>query len=372
MRLSSGTLAQLPPEVARPAYDRAAQAVGIVHLGIGAFHRAHQAWYTDAAMNAGDRDWAIAGVSLRSPEVAAQMNPQDGLYTVVEKSSAGSRHRVVGAVREVLVARQDGIALSRRLAALETRIVSLSVTEKGYCRAADGSLDLALADGASIYPLLGAALRQRHETGVAGVTLLSCDNLADNGGQLAGLMAQWLDARDPALRAWFERECACPATMVDRIVPATSPEDRAEVTAALGCEDAAAVMTEPFSQWVIEDRFAAGRPRWDTVGAELVSDVAPYETAKLRMLNGAHSAIAYVGLLRGHSFVHQAVADLAIRALASRLMLDEALPTISAAPRTGPARLCCRPARPVRQPRAEPPADPDRDGWEPEDPAALA
>nr|WP_221774214.1 mannitol dehydrogenase family protein [Novosphingobium flavum] len=316
---------------ARFGYDREAQKVGIVHFGIGAFHRAHQAWYTDRAMEAGDRDWMIAGVSLRSAAVAEQMNPQDGLYTVAERSAAGTDLRIVGAVREVLVGTGEAGAIVARLAAPETRIASFTVTEKGYCRAADGSLDLNLAEG-GFYPLLADAMRQRRDAGIAGLTLLSCDNLADNGKQLARLMGEYLFARAPDLASWFEGECRCPATMIDRIVPATTGADRAEIEAALGLSDEAAVVTERFSQWVIEDRFAGARPRWEAAGAQLVSDVAPYEMAKLRMLNGAHSLLAYCGLAAGHTYVHEAVADPGLRALAERLMREEAAPTVQAAP----------------------------------------
>ncbi|MBW8755580.1 MAG: mannitol dehydrogenase family protein [Sphingomonadales bacterium] len=316
----------------RFAYDRAAQAVGIVHFGIGAFHRAHQAWYTDRAMDGGDRDWAITGVSLRSPAVAELMNPQDGLYSVVENSEAAPTYRVVGAIREVMVAQQNRAGLATALIAPATKIVSFTVTEKGYCRAPDGSLDFALAGEHSVYPILADALRQRRAAGIAGLTLLSCDNLADNGGQLGRLMGEYLDRHDPVLRAWFERECACPATMVDRIVPATTPSDLDRVESALGLRDEAAVLTEPFSQWVIEDRFAAGRPAWDRVGAELVQDVAPYETAKLRMLNGAHSALAYLGLGRGHAFAHETIVDPAIRPLIEWLIRREAMPSLTPAP----------------------------------------
>ncbi len=332
MRLDASHIGRLAPEVERPGYDRARQAIGIVHLGIGAFHRAHQAWYTDRAMDAGNRDWAICGVSLRSGDVAGQMCPQDGLYTVTERSAEGWHSRLVGAVREVLVAPQQPDAVIARLCAPSTRIASLTVTEKGYCRAADGSLDPALAAEGSIYSLLAKALRARHDAGLAGLTLLSCDNLADNGRQLERLMTAYLALHDQALGAWFERECACPSTMVDRIVPATTAEDRANLSDRIGLADEAAVMTEPFSQWVIEDRFAGARPQWEAVGAELVSDVRPYETAKLRMLNGAHSLLAYVGLVHGHAYVHEAVADPAIRPLVERLMADEAAPTIDAAP----------------------------------------
>lgn len=331
-RLSSSTLADVPATVERFVYDRDAQAVGIVHFGIGAFHRAHQAWYTDRAMDAGDRDWAIAGVSLRSRNVAQQMNPQDGLFTVTERSNAGDHVRIVGAVRNVIPAVRGRRRVEGLIAARSTRVVSLTISEKGYCRAADGSLDFDLADSGSVYHFLATGLGRRRSTGRSGVTLLSCDNLADNGKQLARLTSEYLDRYDPELRAWFERECSCPSTMVDRIVPATTGDDLRDAAEKIGTNDAAAVFTEPFSQWVIEDRFSMGRPAWEAVGAELVSDVAPYERAKLRMLNGAHSALAYLGLAAGHEFVHQAVADPAIRPVVERLMFQEALPTIDAAP----------------------------------------
>jgi fructuronate reductase len=334
VRLGSDRLALIPPQNAACfTYDRDAQQVGIVHFGIGAFHRAHQAWYTDAAMNAGDRDWLITGVSLRSAEVAAQLNPQQGLYTVTERSEAGAESRVIGAVRDVLVAPDDPDMVIALLAAPTTHIASFTITEKGYCRAADGALDPALAGDASVYRYLATGLRRRRDAGLPGLTLLCCDNLANNGAQLERLLGDYLARNAPDLVDWFKTNCTCPSTMVDRIVPATTADDRTAVTATLGgLRDEAAVLTEPFSQWVIEDRFAGPRPRWDAVGAELVADVAPYETAKLRMLNGAHSALAYIGLRHGHTFVHEAVADPAIRPLIERLMRDEAAPTIAAAP----------------------------------------
>ena len=334
MRLSADQLNRLEHGVERPGYHRAGQEVGIVHFGVGAFHRAHQAWYTDAAMNAGDRNWAIMGVSLRSASVAEQMNPQDGLYTVVERSAAAPKLRLIGAVKDVVVASEDPEAVIAALAAPDTHIVSFTITEKGYCRASDGSLDPAQAGETSIYRFLAAGLRRRKDAGLAGLTLLSCDNLVDNGKQLERLLGEYLGARDPALCDWFAANCTCPATMVDRIVPATTDVDRAEVRTLLGgLDDAACVVTEPFSQWVIEDRFMGRpRPRWEAVGVELVSDVAPYELAKLRMLNGAHSLLAYVGLGRGHAYVHEAIADPELCALVQQLMLHDVIPTLTPAP----------------------------------------
>lgn len=332
MRLSQASLGSLASQVLRPGYARSDQAAGIVHFGIGAFHRAHQAWYTDLAMDMGDRDWGIVGVSLRSTSVADQLNPQDGLYTVTERSAAGDATRQVGAVEGVLVAAQRREAVIAALSAPAARIVSFTVTEKGYCRSADGSLDPEQAGSTSFYSYLAAALRRRKEAGLPGLTLLSCDNLADNGRQLEQLMGEYLDRHDPALRRWFEAQCSCPSTMVDRIVPASTDTDLEDLAARIGLEDRGAVMTEPFTQWVIEDRFAGERPRWDAVGAELVDDVASYETAKLRMLNGAHSLLAYSGLAKGYRYVHEAVADQQLRALAETLMRSEAAPTIAVGP----------------------------------------
>lgn len=331
MRLSPQTT--LPASIQMPGYDRAAQAAGIVHIGIGAFHRAHQAAYTDDAMAAGDRNWGIVGVSLRSGDVAAQLKPQGGLYTVSKRSATGSEMRLIGAVQKVLVAADDPQTVIDAIAAPTTHIVSFTVTEKGYLRRPDGALDLAAAiGGSSLYRFVAAGLAARKATGLGGLTLLSCDNLPGNGAVLRRLMREYLAAYHPGLSAWFDGECTCPATMIDRIVPATTDADRARVEAELGARDEGAVVTEAFSQWVIEDDFAGPRPRWEAVGAELVADVAPYETAKLRMLNGAHSALAYIGLGRGHEFVHQAIADPAIRPLIDRLMRDEAAPTIEVAP----------------------------------------
>ncbi|WP_428631897.1 mannitol dehydrogenase family protein [Sphingopyxis sp.] len=331
MRLGPDT--PLPLSVRQPHYDRSVQAAGIVHIGIGAFHRAHQAVYTDDAMGAGDRDWGIIGVSLRSGDVAAQLNPQQGLYTVSTRSAAETELRLIGAVQKVLAAPENPQAVINAIAAPTTHIVSFTVTEKGYLRRPDGSLDLAAATGrSSLYRFVAAGLAARKAAGVGGLTLLSCDNLAANGAVLGGLMREYLAAALPDLVDWFDRECRSPATMIDRIVPATTDGDRTAVEAILAARDDGAVVTEGFSQWVIEDDFAGPRPRWEAVGAELVADVAPYETAKLRMLNGAHSALAYIGLERGHEFVHRVIADPVVRPVIETLMRDEAAPTITAAP----------------------------------------
>jgi fructuronate reductase len=332
MRLCKDAFSGLPRSVQVPAYDRAIQKPGIVHFGIGAFHRAHQAVYTDDAMNAGDRDWGIVGVSLRSPKVAEQLNPQDGLYTVTARSGAHSQTRLIGAVQKVIVAQQDPEAVVATVSAPATQIISLTITEKGYCRAPDGSLDLNIMDEVPVYTYLTAAFRRRKQAGLPGLTLVSCDNLSGNGAQLHQLMRSYLAHNAPDLMGWFEDRCRCPSTMVDRIVPATTAADVDAAEALLGMRDEAHVTTEAFSQWIIEDDFAEARPRWEAGGAQFVADVVPFEAAKLRMLNGAHSALAYLGLQAKHRYVHEAISDPAIRPVIERLMRKEAAPSIRIAP----------------------------------------
>ena len=332
MRLSAANLGALPASVVRPGYDRDARGVGIVHFGIGAFHRAHMAAYTDDAMAADQGDWRILGVSLRSPTVRDQMHLQDGLYTLVERSADGAKARIIGAVANVLVASEERERLVATLAAATTHIASFTITEKGYCRSPNGSLDLALADQRSAFAYLADAFARRRDAGLPGLTLLSCDNLAGNGSQLRRLMLEYLDARAPDLSGWFDKQCTCPSTMVDRIVPATTDADIQEIEAMLGMRDEAAVITEPFSQWVIEDNFAGPRPAWEGHGAQVTSNVHVYENAKLRMLNGAHSALAYVGFQRGHEFVHQAIGDPTIAPIIDRLMREEAATSLNPAP----------------------------------------
>jgi fructuronate reductase len=238
------------------------------------------------------------------------------------------------------VAPENPLAVIEALAAPDTHMVSITLTEKGYHRARDLTLDLqapAVAEdlrGATrtLYGLLAHAFALRRDRDLPGLTVLSCDNLADNGRQLEALLQQFLERADPATAAWMRRECTCPASMVDRIVPATTPADLDWLDGQLGLHDAGAVVTEPFRQWVIEDRFAGPRPPWEAGGAQWVRHVAPYETAKLRMLNGAHSALAYLGLLRGHELVADAIADPTLAALVNDLMRREAALSFEPAP----------------------------------------
>ncbi|HEX8555761.1 MAG TPA: mannitol dehydrogenase family protein [Sphingomonas sp.] len=343
MRLSQVTADRLPASVGRPDYDWRAQRRGIVHLGVGAFHRAHQAAYTDDAMRAGDRDWAITGVSLRSSSMRDALAPQDALYTLTERGADGDRTRLIGALREVLVAPEAPELVTQALASPDTKLVTITVTEKGYHRRPDGALDLAglAATGGTIFHHLARALARRRAAKLPGVTILSCDNLTDNGSTLGTLLATYLDHVEPATSNWFASECACPNTMVDRIVPAMTAAGVDAVADTLAMRDEAAVATEPFREWVIENRFAGPRPRWEGGGARLVADVRPYEHAKLRMLNGAHSALAYLGLEAGHDYVHQAVADPALRPKVEAL-LGEAAASLDPAPGQDLARYADR------------------------------
>jgi fructuronate reductase len=319
-RLSSQTLGRLPASIRCPAYDRAALQPGIVHLGLGAFARAHLCEYTDDALERDFGAWGIVGASLQRPDQRDRLKPQDGLYCFLKRAPEGPQLRIIGSVLDVLVAPEDPAALVTRLAAAETRIVSLTVTEKGYCHdPATGRLkddhpdilhDLEHPDAPrSAIGLIVAALRIRKREGLAPFTALSCDNLPHNGKVLHGLVRDFAALRDDALSQWIEANGAFPATMVDRIVPATTEADIAEVAGLLGLKDAAPVIGEPFRQWAIEDAFALGRPAWEDVGAQMVSEVAPFEFMKLRMLNGAHSSLAYLGYLAGHETVAQASGD---------------------------------------------------------------
>jgi fructuronate reductase len=343
MRLSNAALARLSGTVARPAYDRVATRIGVVHLGIGAFHRAHQAVYLDDRLAAGERDWAVCGASLRSPDTSDALSPQDGLYTLAVRSGEGEQLRVIGSVQRLLVAPADPKALLSAMSDPSVRIVSLTVTEKGYCHdPATGTLredhpdiqaDLANPGAPRTAPgFLVEALRRRREAGLQPFTVLCCDNLPANGRTVARVISRFAALRDPDLGLYVEGEVAFPSTMVDRIVPATTDADRAGVAERLGMEDAWPVMTEPFTQWVIEDHFCAGRPRLEDSGAELVSDVAPYELMKLRLLNGSHSTLAYLGYLAGYETVSQVMGDAAFARLVQDLMAEEVTPTLQVPP----------------------------------------
>lgn len=339
-RLSAAALTTLPTDVAQPGYDRSAVRTGVVHLGIGAFHRAHQAAIFDGALATGDLRWGVLGVSLRSTSVRDQLAPQDGLYSLVVRDASGDRVRIIGAVTGVLVAPEDPAAVVAAMAAADTHLVTLTITEKGY-KLAGGALDTADADVAHdladlAHPrtapgFLVAALAARRAAGLPPFTTLSCDNLPHNGRLLRDAVLAMARAHDTKLSDWIAAEASFPQTMVDRIVPATTSADIADLAEQLGLEDRAMVKAEPFLQWVIEDRFCGQRPEFAALGVQLTTSVASWEEAKLRLLNGAHSGIAYLGGLAGLEFVDQVVALPEGRAFVEALW-DESETTLSPPP----------------------------------------
>ncbi|HEX6833718.1 MAG TPA: mannitol dehydrogenase family protein [Rudaea sp.] len=336
--LDARTLAQLPAAIERPRYALDEVQIGVVHFGPGAFHRAHQAWYFDQAL-ALDRRWGIAAVSLKSADLRDALRWQDGLYTVAILDAA-VRLRVVGSLRERLVAADSRERVFARMAAPPTRIVSLTVTEKGYCLGADGALDFShpdvqtdLADPhapASAIGHLVEGLRRRRAAGIVPFTTISCDNLADNGGRLRAAVVALARARDRTLADWIESDAAFPRTMVDSIVPATDVALRQRVADALGCTDRWPVQREAFTQWVLEDRFCNDVPDWAALGVTVTGDVGAHERAKLRLLNGAHSTLAYLGSLRGYETVADAMGDVELARFVERLMREDIRPGVAA------------------------------------------
>lgn len=306
-----------------PNYEPNAHGVGLVHLGVGNFHRAHQAVYTDDVLANRGGDWRILGVSLRSAAAADAMNPQDGLYTLLIRGERGTEARVVGSIARVVAAARGPGPVWAALTNPRTRVVTLTVTEKAYgIDRASGQVqlqhpgiahDIACPDQpAGVLGMLVWALRRRRQRRLAPFTVLCCDNLPENGHLLSAGVCDMADRVEPGLGAWIASHVAFPCSMVDRITPASTASTLEDAARATGCEDWAAVETEPFSMWVVEDRFPSGRPAWDEAGALMVGDVAPYEHMKLRMLNGAHSLLAYAGHVAGHVYVRDAMRDKAL------------------------------------------------------------
>jgi fructuronate reductase len=319
-RLSVATLDRLPAQVRRPSYDRSELKPGVVHIGLGAFQRAHQAPVFDQLAESGDLRWGVVGASLRSPAVRDALEPQDCLYSLVVEDGADRSASVIGSLKQVIVAPEQPRRLIETIASAETRLVTATVTEKGYkLDPSSGALieddpdvraDFRSLEAPRTLPgYLAAGLALRRERGLNPLTIVSCDNMTANGGKLQTSVAQVMRAHHPGLAEWIEAECAFPNTMVDRIVPATHEAGIELVAAELGVMDRATVRTEPFSQWVIEDRFAGERPDLERAGVQLTKDVAPWEEAKLRLLNGAHSAMAYLGGLAGIATVDRFVGE---------------------------------------------------------------
>ncbi|MEO6942256.1 MAG: mannitol dehydrogenase family protein [Terrimesophilobacter sp.] len=355
--LSARSTESIDARVSGPRVDPAALSLGIVHFGIGAFHRSHQAVFTeDAAAATGDTRWGILGVTGRSGTVVRQLRPQDCLYTVLQKDASNTSLRVIGSVREVACPAQDSLRVVRVLADEHTHIATLTVTEKGYLRAVDGAVDLALPGvlddiavvrsellgekpiqaSSTAIGLLIRGLAARYRLSGRPLTVLSCDNVMHNGAMVKKVILSFAGAlggsEEGGFVRWLNEHVTYPSSMVDRITPAVAPADRTEALDLLGLVDEALVVAEPFSQWVIEDNFADSRPAWEHAGALMTADVLPFERAQLRILNATHSLLAYLGCLSGYETIAEAVADDTLCERARLMLDDDVIPTLRSSP----------------------------------------
>ena len=348
MKLKEQNLPQLSAHIARPSYALKMVTAGIAHIGVGGFHRAHQAAYTDALMNTGEGlDWGICGIGTRADELGMRdaLSSQDFLYTLVELDDRPDTDvRVIGSIRDMLLVGQDGSdAVVARLADPAIRIVSLTITEGGYCMDdSTGEFNAALPHiqhdlhnprtPISVFGLICAALAKRRGEGTRPFTVMSCDNLPHNGDVTRKAILAFSNLIDPELAGWIESNVSFPNAMVDRITPMTSAAHRKNLRQQHGIDDAWPVVCEPFVQWVLEDKFVAGRPAWDKVGVQFTDDVAPYEEMKIKLLNGSHLALTYLGFLRGYRFVHETMADPLFVEYLRRYMDDDVTPQLAPVP----------------------------------------
>jgi fructuronate reductase len=338
VKLNAAALARLPAAVGRPSFDPARLKCGIVHLGIGAFHRAHQAVFTENAIAAEGGDWGIVGASLQRADVPDALARQGGLYTV-ETLGNQARYRVMGVIRQAHFAPRDRGRLLSALAAPTTHAITLTISEKGYCLDAGGALDISHpgiaadidapnAPGTAI-GWLACALAERRRSGAGPLTILSCDNLASNGEKLENAVLAFAERAHPGLNGWIAGNTAFPLTLVDCIVPASDASHRTRVEQELGMEDAASVQREEFAQWVIQDRFTGPLPAWGKASAEIVPDISTYQRLKLHVLNTSHSALAYLGLPRGYNLVREAIGDRELLAFLDEMMTQEIAPALA-------------------------------------------
>lgn len=345
--LNNATLADLQENLAVPSYDRSRLTAGIVHFGVGGFHRAHQAMYLDRLMNAGQaHDWAVCGVGVLPGDARMKqvMDKQDCLYTLVVKNPDGTREgRVIGSMIEYLFAPDDPEAVIEKMASAAVRIVSLTVTEGGYnFHHVTGQFDAAnpdvvhdLAPGAAprtTFGLVTEALSRRRARGQAPFTVMSCDNIQGNGDVARKMFTAYARLKDQELGAWVAEHVPFPNSMVDRITPVTTDADRAAVAEEFGVEDGWPVVCEPFEQWVLEDRFSLGRPPLEDAGVQLVDDVEPYELMKLRLLNASHQGMCYFGYLAGYRYAHEVAQDPLFAQFLLDYMDKEATPTLHPVP----------------------------------------
>lgn len=344
LALNEKTLAHHSKRMAVPTYDRSALVRGVVHMSVGSFHRSHQAMYFDELAERGLGDgWGLTGVGLHRREMQEVLSSQDGLYTVVARGRDGDRARVVGVITRYLFAPDEATAVLATLADERTRLVTLTITAGGYkvdaetgaFAATDPAVVADLADPARPGSALGylvEALDRRRRAGSAPFTVLSCDNLPGNGVVTRTAVVAFARLRDEGLARWIDEHVAFPSSMVDRITPHTTPEDRDEIERMLGVGDRWPVITEPYSQWIVEDAFSNGRPPLDEVGVQFVSDVRPYSLMKTRLLNASHSALGYLGSLAGHERTHDAMGDPVFAAYVERMMGEEIVPLLPPVP----------------------------------------
>jgi mannitol 2-dehydrogenase len=340
--LGDATLHLLPAGIDQPAYSRADLRPGVVHIGVGGFHRAHQAVYFDELARRGpDPEWGLTGVGLHSPRMGEVMNAQDCLYTVVERGAGAAAARVIGVMGRYLYGPTQRKELLQVLSDPATRLVTLTITGGGYQLTSEGDfagddplVAAELEDPGrpdTVFGYLAEALSRRREAGLPPFTVLSCDNIPDNGKAARTMVLSFARLRDGDLARWIEDEGAFPSSMVDRITPETTADDRERIVRSLGVDDRWPVITEPFSQWVIEDWFCDGRPPLDEVGVQFASDVAPYEQVKKRLLNASHCAMGYLGYLAGYRTTAEVMASPAYAAFIGALM-DEVIPLLPGAP----------------------------------------
>lgn len=324
VRLSQSNLPQLSEKVSCPTYDRSKVTAGIVHIGVGGFHRAHQAYYLNHLMEQGQAfQWGICGVGLREGDrkIAEILKKQDYLYSLIQKHPDGHiETSVIGSMIDYLLGPDDPQAVINKMAAPEIKIVSLTITEGGYnIDSATGEFDDKNEDilhdlhhpqqPKTVFGYLSSALKKRFQQGIPAFTIQSCDNIQHNGDVTRKMLLAFVDQQDPELARWIRQEVTFPNAMVDRITPVTSPQDITYLQEKLGIQDEWPVTCEPFTQWVIEDQFSDGRPTWEAVGAQFVQDVTPYEQMKIRLLNAGHSVLGILGSIYGHQTIDECVGD---------------------------------------------------------------
>ncbi|MBZ9991588.1 mannitol dehydrogenase family protein [Mesorhizobium sp. BH1-1-5] len=346
--LGPALLGRLPSDVRKPAYDRAELKSGIAHIGVGAFHRCHQAEYTDDLLAQDFDRWGLVGINIRPPLLAETLGKQDGLYTRLIRQNDEVEARIVGSIVRVVDSQDNAAPALEVLASPDIEMVTMTVTEKGYCHIpSSGALDLNHPDIAhdlanletprSVPGILARALELRMATHRRPVTLLSCDNIPTNGTILGNVVRTFAERRGGKLADWIEANVAFPSAMVDRIAPATTEADIDTIEQRFGYRDAAVVVGERFRQWVIENRFAGRVPRWDRVGATFVDDVTAFEHLKMRVLNGAQTTLSYLGVLGGFEHTFEAIADPLLATFVRRMLTEETLPTLMPVPGIQPS-----------------------------------